>query len=138
MAHNHGRLDYENLPNQNNPFPGESPAEYERRLERTKQTAQSTFYSGAVQKCSKNKHFPGKVVFACDHCETQDPVHPNGIIFSPFKYFLCMRCYQNHMVRKLDLAHILKTRCFQCITDEIARIKAINPSLVKDFTTEKL
>jgi hypothetical protein len=132
------KLDYRGLPiSQSAPNAGETVGEYERRLEETQEAFQKAFFSGAFQRCMKNKHPQAKIVFACDHCETQDPVHPVGMVFSPFKYFLCTDCYKRHMRRKFELATYLKTRCFQCIMDECTRIKRINPTLVKDFTTEK-
>jgi len=126
--------DYSGLPRTGRECrPGESVQGYQERLDQMNQSAAFMAYSAAVVACPKNKHFPGKAVFSCDHCHNQDPVHPDGVIRSPFFYFLCKTCYTRHMSRKLDLAYKLKTSCLQCIQDEITRIKAIDPGKFQDF-----
>ena len=127
-------LDYSQLPATGREAdPSLSPAQYAEQLEQMNKAAEFMAYSGTVVECSKGLHRPGKAVFACDHCITQDPVHPVGIITTPFKYFLCMDCYHRHIFRKLDLAHKLKVYCNQCIIDEWERIKKIDPTKVRDF-----
>jgi len=127
------RLDYANLPRTGREVDPEiGTAEYQRRLDLMNRASQTAYMHASVE-CGKNAHRPAQCVFACDHCVEQDPVHPVGMIFTPFKYFLCMKCYHQHMVRKLDLAYKLKAQCNQCIIDEWERIKKIDPTKVRDF-----
>lgn len=127
-------LDYSQLPKTGREAAENmSPSEYQQYLDGVNRTAEQTFYSGAVVRCSKDLHKPGKVVFACAHCVTQDEVHPVGIIASPFKYYLCKTCYDRHMLRRLDLGLKLQVHCHQCIIDEWNRIKRIDPTKVRDF-----
>lgn len=105
---------------------------YSQQVEEFQQKAEQTAYSGAIQRCET--HGMAKIVFACDHCEHQDPVHPVGMILSPYRYYLCNECYAKHQLMSLNFAYALKTRCNQCIIDECARIRLINPNLLKDWS----
>lgn len=96
--------------------------------------ARHSSYSGAFQRCER-KHGPmAKIIFGCAHVEEQDPVHPVGIMLTPYNYFICMECYKRYQLGKLDFWTELATRCHACILDEWLRIDQINPRLNKDWS----
>ena len=131
------KLDYSKLPTtgreDKSVYGGTGIAKtYAQQVEEFQQQMQHTSYSGAFLRCEV--HQMGKVIFACDHCEHQDPVHPRGMIFAPYRYFLCNDCYSRHQLQSLDFGRELKARCWNCILDEWARIKLINPTLLRDWS----
>jgi hypothetical protein len=126
-------LDYSKLPKTGREYNPQLEMPYEEQVARFEKQAQWTAYSGAFMHCDTHKM--GKVVFACDHCHEQDPVHPVGMVFSPFKYFLCGDCFKKHKMQSLDFARCLKTRCWNCILDEWSRISLRDPNLCVDLLT---
>jgi hypothetical protein len=126
-------LDYKSLPMADRkPDPNLSPEEYQQQLDEMHSKTQQ-MYMMCVTECVRGLHKPAQAVFSCGHCKEQDPVHPNGMIFTPFKYYLCNHCYDKHRVRKLDLAYKLIVDCHQCIKNEWERVKKIDPTKVRDF-----
>ena len=127
-------LEYNQLPKvRHQPVdPNISPAEYQRQVDEMHSSTQDC-YSRWVVQCVRGLHKPGQAVFSCGHCKEQDQVHPDGMIFTPFKYYLCMRCYKQHMFRKLELRTKLIIDCRQCIMLEWDRVRKIDPNKVKDF-----
>jgi hypothetical protein len=131
------KLDYSKLPKTGredmNRYDGTQIAKpYSQQVEEFSQRAENTAYSGAFLRCEV--HQMGKVVFACDHCEHQDEVHPDGMIFTPYRYFICNKCYAKHQLMSLNFQYELKTRCWNCILDECMRLKNIDPKLVRDWS----
>lgn len=131
------RLDYGLLPKTGRePLdPNMTPDEYERQLNNMHAKTQEA-YTMWVTECVRGEHRPAQAVFTCGHCKEQDPVHPDGMIFTPFKYYLCMSCYHRHMYRKLELNTKLMVECHQCVLKEWERIKKLDPTKVKDFLTD--
>lgn len=127
-------LDYNQLP-RTGPDPNLSPEEYQRQVDDMHNRTQEC-YSRWVTECLRGLHKPAQAIFSCGHCKEQDEMHPNGMIFTPFKYYLCMRCYKQHMYRKLDLNWKLFIDCRQCIMNEWERVKKIDPSKVRDFLSD--
>jgi hypothetical protein len=130
------KIDYSQLPRtgreDQNKYDGTGIVKsYATQVEEFTKIAEQVSYAGTIQRCET--HGMAKVIFACDHCEHQDPVHPNGMIMTPYRYFLCNRCYAKHQLMSLDFAHELKTRCWNCILDEWSRIKLINPTILHDW-----
>ena len=95
------------------------------------QQANFLSYASFGVRCTQGKHFPAKAVFACDHCVQQDPIKPDGMVFTPYKYYLCNKCYFKHRTSSLDLPRVLKTYCWNCILEEAQRINLIDPSKCK-------
>jgi hypothetical protein len=128
-----GLIDYSKLPKTGREYDPSLEMPYEEQCKRFEKQAEWTAYSGAFMQCDTHKM--GKVVFACEHCHEQDPVHPVGMVFSPFKYFLCTDCYKKHQMQSLDFAYVLKTRCWNCILDEWMRISKLDPYKCVDLLT---
>jgi len=133
---NQPNFDYSKLPKtgrEYDPSSGLSPEEHFDRLQRT---AQHEAYAGRTIKCPKNQHWPGQLVFACAHCATQDPENPQGMILTPYMYYICNSCYRRSRDRKVDFSRVLETNCWECILAEWERVKQIDGDRVKDCRSE--
>jgi hypothetical protein len=129
---NQPNFDYSKLPKtgrEYDPASGMSPDEHFERLQRV---AQHEAYAGRTIKCPKNQHWPGNLVFACPHCATQDEQHPQGMILTPYMYYICTSCYTRSRDRKVDFSRLLETNCWECILAEWERISHIDKSVLKD------
>lgn len=107
---------------------------YEEQVAAFNAQAEMACYSRACVRCEK--HGQASIIFACDHCHEQDPVRPIGIIFTPFRYFICNGCYRSYQLGRLNFWLELKVRCWPCILDEWNRIDKINPKLNKDWVNK--
>lgn len=97
--------------------------------------AEQMFGYGISIACPKHPkpQFAPRPCMACDHCEQQDEVHPDGIFLMPRKFFLCKKCLDLYERNRFDLGYDLKIRCRLCIKTEILRINKINPTLCDDL-----
>ncbi len=118
-------LDYTQLPNVGRDYDPNLKMSYEEQLKIHETRAQQAYSSQGFVHCPT--HGQGKIVFACAHCAEQDPVHPRGMIFSPFKYFLCNDCYGEYRLHSFDFAHKLAVTCYFCIVETWQRIVQDDP-----------
>lgn len=117
-----GEIDYSLLPKiGREAAPGELAKTYTQRMEAFEQRAEQVSYSGAFIRCDTHKM--GAVTFTCPHCKEQDPVNPQGMIRTPYGYYLCQHCYGQYKLSALDLPQVLQTCCGLCLMDEFMRVR---------------
>ena len=127
-------IDYKFLPKTGREYNPNDKRSYDEQLREAEQQYEQASYSGAFLRCER--HGPAPIIFACGHCAEQDPVHPQGLVLTPYRYYLCKHCYNKHQLKTLDFNTELKTTCWNCILAEWDRIKKIDPSKLKDFSKE--
>lgn len=112
------------------PLPGENVEQYKRRMEQA--VPQDMALARLTVECRQKRHWPGTCIFACAHCEEQDPVHPEGLVFTPQMVFLCKTCFERFSTRKLTAYHV-QTSCYDCIHEQWIMIAQKDPTKVKDL-----
>ncbi|NDQ58580.1 MAG: hypothetical protein GZ088_16050 [Acidipila sp.] len=127
-----GGLDYKLIPKiGRESHDGELSQSYTKRMEKFEQQTEQMMYSGMFIRCAK--HNMGGITFTCPHCKEQDPVRPQGMIRTPFGYYLCTWCYGKYRTESLDLPHVLESCCGLCLMDELLRVRAIDPKRAIDM-----
>jgi hypothetical protein len=100
-------------------------------------SAESFMYMKIAVECVAKKHWPGNAIFACTHCVKQDPIHPVGIWLMPRGYYLCKWCFEKYGHRDSTLWYEVATACWDCVIEEITRIRALDPKNFVDLKTKK-
>jgi len=75
------------------------------------------------------------MTFGCAHVARQDDLHPDGIVFTPKRYYVCKMCWSLIERKKFDFDREIMTLCWYCIEDEARRIVKIDPALLLDLGT---
>lgn len=75
--------------------------------------------------------------WACAHCYPQDEKHPDGIVFTPKRYYVCRTCWRLIEEHKFNFRTEIMTKCWQCINDEGQRIRQIDPGLLIDYSVKQ-
>lgn len=77
------------------------------------------------------------MTFGCAHVAEQDPLKPNGIVFTPKRYYVCFDCWSLIQRKRFDFSQEIMTLCWECISEEAWRIYRIDPNLLLDYVNPK-
>lgn len=81
----------------------------------------------------KEGHKGAGAVIACHHVIHEDPEHPDGVKFVPFKrdstngLYLCFTCLKFYERHRLNLDNDVSMKCSRCVLDTIMEIGKYRP-----------